>query len=74
MPHRSRIVSREAGLWRRLRPRQAQAVLRRYYGPETRAEALLRAYLSERDRDGEAVRFWLRVYDSLASAGKPERR
>jgi hypothetical protein len=65
MGHRSWIGSREARLWRRLQTRQARAVLLRFYGPETKAEALLRAYLAERDRDGEAARFWLRIYDSL---------
>lgn len=67
MPHRSWIGSREAPIWRRLRPKQARAVLLGFYGSETRAETLLRAYLSERDHDEEAARFWLRVYDSLPS-------
>jgi hypothetical protein len=50
-----------------LRPKQARNVLLGVYGSATRAEALLRAYLSERDQDAEAARFWLRVYDSLPS-------
>jgi len=37
-----------------------------HFGSEAGAEVLLRAFLAERDRDAEAVRFWLAVYDSLA--------
>jgi hypothetical protein len=36
------------------------------YGEEAGAEVLLRAFLAERDRDRQGVRFWLAVYDSLA--------
>jgi hypothetical protein len=74
MRHRSWIGSREAAVWQWLRPSQARGVLLRFYGSETRAEALLRAYLSERDRDGEAVRFWLKVYESLTEPQRGDRR
>ncbi|MCB8821551.1 hypothetical protein [Microvirga rosea] len=58
--------SREAPLWRRLKPAQAGRVLGQCYGDSAGAEALLRAYLAERDRNKEAARFWLAVHARLA--------
>jgi hypothetical protein len=43
------------------------------YGAEAGAEVLLRAFLAERDRDAEGVRFWLAVYASLAAPLAPAR-
>ena len=68
MPNRSWKRSRDAGLWQRLRLEQARAVLSACYGKEAKAEALLRAFLSERDRDGDAVRFWLSVHEAMGTA------
>jgi hypothetical protein len=65
MPNRSWKRSRDAGIWQRLRPEQARAVLSACYGGEARAEVLLRAFLSERDRDDDAVRFWLSVHEAM---------
>jgi hypothetical protein len=73
MRHRSWIGSREAAVWQWLRPGQARTVLLRFYGSETGAEVLLRAYLSERDRDGKAARFWLRVYESSTEPQRTDR-
>jgi len=68
MPHGSWKTSREAEIWRRLRPDQARKVLLQAYGEEAGAEALLRAFLSEPDRDKAAVRFRLLVYQDLTAA------
>jgi hypothetical protein len=57
--------SRDAGIWQRLRPEQARAVLSASYGGEARAEVLLRAFLSERDGNEDAVRFWLSVHEAM---------
>ena len=69
-PTGSWIRSRSAGLWRRMTPAAAR-VARGAYGPEAGAEALLRAFLAERDRDSEAVRFWIAVYASLVRSAVP---
>ena len=71
MPAHSWIRSRSAGLWRRIAPQAAARVAARAYGPEARAEVLLRAFLAERDRDAEAVRFWLAVHASLPRRAAP---
>ena len=65
MPHRSWKRSRNARIWQRLHPEQARAVLSECYGGEAKAEVLLRAFLSERDRDEDAVRFWLSVHETM---------
>jgi hypothetical protein len=70
MPPPSWIRSRSAGLWRRIPPAVAARVAAANYGAEARAEVLLRAFLAERDRDADGVRFWLSVYDSLARPGR----
>ncbi|MGO4705516.1 hypothetical protein AB4072_07045 [Microvirga sp. 2MCAF38] len=57
--------SREAKLWHRLEAGDAVRVLADCYGDGAGAEVLLRAFLAERDLNGEAVRFWLKVYDGL---------
>ncbi|RDI59190.1 hypothetical protein [Microvirga subterranea] len=57
--------SRNAALWRRLDPVQAVRVMADCYGEEAGAEALLRAFLEERDMNPDAARFWLRVYEAL---------
>jgi hypothetical protein len=57
--------SREARLWRTLDPTDAARVTADCYGDEAGAEVLLRAFLSERDMNRPAVRFWLRVYEVL---------
>ena len=67
MPDRSWKDSREAQLWRRLKPEQARTVLLTSYGKEAKAEVLLRAFLSERDRNSAATRFWLKVYEAIAA-------
>jgi hypothetical protein len=70
IPPPSWIRSRSAGLWRRIAPAVAARVAAANYGAEARAEVLLRAFLAERDRDADGVRFWLSVYDSLARPGR----
>ena len=57
--------SREACLWRRMSPERAGAVVVRVHGGEAQAEALLRAYPAERDRDDAGVRFWLAVHAGM---------
>lgn len=66
--------SREAALWRRLDPAEAGRVLAGCYGAEAGAEALLRAYLAERDANAAAVRFWLAVHGLLSLASIPPPR
>ncbi|MCB5173767.1 hypothetical protein [Microvirga lenta] len=66
MPH-SWKRSREARLWQRLDPAEATRVMADCYGDGAGAEVLLRAFLSERDLNRQAVRFWLRVYEALNS-------
>ena len=68
MPATSWIRSRHAALWRRIAPERAARVAAGCYGAEAGAEALLRAFLAERNRDADGVRFWLSVYDSLCRA------
>jgi hypothetical protein len=63
--------SRNAALWRRLDPAQAGRVMVGCYGEEAGAEALLRAFLDERDMNPDAARFWLRVYDALGRRAAP---
>ena len=65
MPPRSWKRSREARLWRSLRPRQAARVLAGSHGERAGEEALLRAMLAERDRDPEGVWFWIGVFERL---------
>ena len=55
--------SREADLWLRLDPAKALRVLGQGHGGQAGEEALLRAYLAERDGRRAAVLFWLRVYE-----------
>ncbi|MBA1158452.1 hypothetical protein [Microvirga mediterraneensis] len=64
--------SHKTSLWRRLDPTQAGRVMADCYGEGAGAEVLLRAFLEERDMNPEAVRFWLRVYELLNGAGKPQ--
>jgi len=59
--------SRNAALWRRLKPAEAVRVLADCYGDGAGAEVLLRAFLAERDMNRHNVRFWLRVYESLSA-------
>jgi hypothetical protein len=68
MPHptRSWKHSREAALWRTLDPAEAGRVVAMAYGENAGAEALLRAFLGERDCNRAAARFWIAVYDRLA--------
>ena len=73
MPSRSWTRSRTALLWRRLVPANAARVVAARYGAEAGAEVLLRAFLAERDRDADGVRFWLAVYASLAAPLAPAR-
>jgi hypothetical protein len=63
--------SREAGLWRRLTPAQATRVMAHCHGDGAGAEVLLRAFLEERDRNPDAVRFWLEVYRGLRESRPP---
>ena len=74
MPSRSWIQSRTAALWRRLVPERAARVVAASYGADAGAEVLLRAFLAERDRDAEGVRFWLAVHASLAARPAPAPR
>ncbi len=60
--------SREAKLWQRLDPSQAIRIMADCYGEGAGAEALLRAFLAERDMNRSAVRFWLQVYGALGKA------
>jgi hypothetical protein len=62
--------SREADLWLRLDPARALRVLAQSYREQAGEEALLRAWLAEREGRREAVLFWLRVYE--ASRGQQE--
>ncbi len=55
--------SREADLWLRLDPAKALRVLGQSHGAQAGEEALLRAWLAERDGRREAAGFWLRVYE-----------
>ena len=64
--------SREAPLWRRLDPAQASRVMVGSYGEGAGAEALLRAFLEERDMNPAAVQFWLKVYDLLSRTDNPQ--
>jgi hypothetical protein len=47
-------------------PRRASVLLRKYLGPRAGAEALLHAFLAERDLDRDAVRYWIKVYELIA--------
>lgn len=47
-------------------PEEASRFLSNIYGEDAGAEALLRAFLCERDLNRDDVRFWLDVYDLLA--------
>lgn len=47
-------------------PKTACAVLLKCYDDVAGAEALLRAFLAERDCDGPSARFWLDVYGLIA--------
>ena len=67
MTSRSWIRSRTAGLCLRLAPATAAKVAGHAYGAEAGAEVLLRAFLADRDRNAQAVRFWRAVYDGLAA-------
>ena len=58
--------SRNAALWRRLKPAEAVRVLADCYGDGAGAEVLLRAFLAERDMNRHNVRFWLRVAITFA--------
>ena len=66
MFYRSWKRSREAPIWKRLKPEQAQTAVLASYGRDAKAEVLLRAFLSERDQDDAAVGFWLKVHEALA--------
>lgn len=63
--------SRNAALWRRLDPGQAVRVMADCYEEGARAEALLRAFLEERDMNPDAARFWLRGYEALRPVTAP---
>jgi len=70
MPSKSWIRSREATLWHHLAPTEARAVLVKAYDEGAAAEALLRAFLAERDSNRELARFWVAVYDFIVIAPK----
>lgn len=57
--------SHEADLWLRLDPAKALRVLAQSYREQAGEEALLRAWLAERDGRREAAGFWLRVYEGV---------
>jgi hypothetical protein len=73
MPSRSWTRSGTAALWRRLVPERAARAVAASYGADAGAEALLRAFLAERDRDADAVRFRLSVHASLTAPLAPAR-
>ena len=52
-------------------PAQAVRVMADCYGESAGAEALLRAFLEERDMNLDAARFWLRVYEALRPMAAP---
>jgi hypothetical protein len=54
----------------RLDPKIIQRLLMQDYGLMAGAEALLRAFLAERDRDHRGVRFWVRVYGLILKANR----
>ena len=62
--------SREADLWLRLDPAKALRVLRQSHGAQAGEEALLRAWLAERDGRPAAAGFWLRVYEGWRRQGE----
>ena len=51
-------------------PKRASVLLRKYLGPRAGAEALLHAFLAERDLNRPAARFWLEVYGMIVGAPK----
>jgi hypothetical protein len=46
-------------------PEMASAILMQCYEMQAPAEALLRAFLAERDGDHARVRFWLAAYEQV---------
>jgi hypothetical protein len=58
-------TSRKAIRWQHLAPSEARTVLVECYAEEAAAEALLRAFLAERDLRREQARFWVAVYDLI---------
>jgi hypothetical protein len=44
---------------------QAARLILKYLGARGGAEALLRAFLAERDRDRPGARFWIDVYELI---------
>ena len=77
MPYSGWKHSREAALWEHLAPTEAHSVLMKTYEEGAAAEALLRAFLAERDCNRPTARFWVAVYDLIViapdtgSSGKP---
>lgn len=54
----------------RLDPKIIHTLLMRDYGLTAGAEALLRAFLAERDHDHSRGRFWVRVYGLILKANR----
>jgi hypothetical protein len=46
-------------------PQHAARLLLKYLGARGGAEALLRAFLAERERDRQGARFWIDVYELI---------
>ncbi len=46
-------------------PESAVTFLRKTHGPQAGQEALIRAFLAERQHHREAARYWLGVYEEL---------
>ena len=53
-----------------LDPKIIHRLLMQDYGLTAGAEALLRAFLAERDRDHRGGRFWVRVYRLILKASR----
>ena len=64
-------TSREAFRWQHLPPSEARAVLVECYAEQAGTEALLRAFLAERDRQRDDARFWVAVYDLIVLVPDP---
>jgi hypothetical protein len=54
----------------RLDPKIIQRLLMQDYGPTAGAEALLRAFLAERDHNHSRGRFWVRVYGLILKTNR----
>ena len=57
--------TRSTDLWRDLSPHDAVCALVQAYGDQAGEEALIRAFIAERNGDRACVLFWLSVYPRL---------